>query len=196
MKPIIFKQTASQKIYDDYIKRIKRMVSDLPKEDRLDVLMEFNSHIYESTHQSNQTDEVDDLMDVLEKLGSPEEVLIPLKAEKKLEQATRTFNPIHVFKAIALNLGNGVVYIVFALLYLFLGAFVFCIFAKVWNPSDVGMFFSDGTFQSLGMRSGHDVDSGQVYEVLGNWFIPVMIVISVIWYLFITLLLRIKKSLS
>lgn len=194
MKSIVFKQSASQKIYDDYIKRIKRMLSDIPKEDRLDVLMEFNSHIYESTHNSSIADEVDDLMDVVEKLGAPEVVLIPLKAQKKLDQATRTFNPIHVFKAIIWNIGNGVSYIIFAFLYLLLGAFIFCIFAKIWNPSDVGMFFHDGKFQSLGTYSGYGNDG--VKEVLGNWFIPVMIIVSMLWYLLITMLLKIKKSLS
>ncbi len=193
MKPIVFKQTASQKIYDDYINRIKRMLSDLPNEDRLDVLMEFNSHIYESTDKSSETSEVDDLMDVLEKLGSPEIVLVPLKAEKKLDQATRTFNPLHVFKAILWNIGNGISYIVFACLYLLLAGFVFCIFSKIWNPSEVGMFFKDGVLQNIGMYSGAAGDG--VYEVLGNWFIPVMIVISILWYLLITMLLKLKESL-
>ncbi len=196
MKPIVFKHRTAQKIYDDYIKRIQRMVADLPKEDRLDTLMEFNSHIFESISQSQPESEVDDLMEILEKLGAPEEVLIPLKAERKLHQATKTFNPIHVFKAIVLNIGNGIVYTVFAILYLFLGVFVFCIFAKLWNPDAVGMYFNQNGFQAIGVVTGQEVESGEVYEVLGNWFIPVMLIISLVWYLLITFLLKIKKSLN
>jgi len=50
MKAIEFKLSASSKIYADYMKRMKKMISSLPKEDQEDILMEFNSHIYESTN--------------------------------------------------------------------------------------------------------------------------------------------------
>lgn len=125
MKPIVFKQTASQKIYNDYINRIKRTISPLSKEDWEDILMEFNSHIFEGLKRSVEDSEVDNLLDVLEKLGAPEEVLKPLVAERKLNQATRTFNPLHVFKALVLNISNGIVYVFFALLYLILFGFIF-----------------------------------------------------------------------
>ena len=97
MKQINFKEKTSQKIYADYIKRINRTTSVLAKDDQQDVLMEFNSHIYEGMARKSNGSEVDHLLDVLEKLGAPEEVLKPLIAQKKLEQATRSFNPVDVF---------------------------------------------------------------------------------------------------
>jgi len=193
MKAIEFKLSASSKIYADYMKRMKRMIHTLPKEDQEDILMEFNSHIYESTQGSDQSNEVDKLMDVIQKLGSPEEVLKTMVAERKLVQATRSFNPLHVFKAIIMNIGNGIAYIFFAFLYLLLGAFIFTIFAKIINPDDVGMFFKDGHFMALGSIDAETIASDNYYEVLGNWFIPVMIVFSVLWYFLITFLLRILR---
>jgi len=193
MKAIQFKTTASEKIYADYMKRMKKMVSILPKEDQQDILMEFNSHIFEANRQSDSANEVDNLMEVLESLGSPEEVLKPLIAEKKLIQATKSFNPLHVFKAIVMNIGNGISYIFFALLYLFLGAFIFTIFAKIFNPDNVGMYFRDGSFAALGSIDSESIIKGNYTEVLGNWFIPFMIVLSVLWYLLITFLLRILR---
>lgn len=190
MKSIKFKLNTSQRIYSDYIKRIRRMVADLSKTDQEEILMEFNSHIYESTIESKEDVEVEQLVTVLEKLGSPEEVLIPLVAEKKLDQATKTFNPVHVFKAIVMNIGNGIAYIVFGLLYLFLGTFIFCIFAKLANPSKVGIFYKEGEYLNIGLIEPDLVKAGQTNEILGFWFIPIMIVVSILWYLLITLLLR------
>ena len=99
MKQISFKQSASKRIYDDYMKRIRKTTSRLSKLDQEDILMEFNSHIFEGIQNSTAEFEIDSLLDITQKLGTPEEVLKPLIADKKLEQATKTFNPVHVFNA-------------------------------------------------------------------------------------------------
>lgn len=192
MKEIEFKQSASNKIYKDYIERIRRVTKGLSKEDQEDVLMEFNSHIFEYMQKHQEESEVDHLMDVLETLGAPEEVLQSLVAEKTLTTATRTFNPVMLFKGLVMNLANGISYIFFAFLYLFLFAFVFVMVAKVIWPTEVGMFFQDGKFMLLGIPDA-DARAGMT-EVLGNLFIPVMAIITIAWYFFITLLLRIKQS--
>jgi len=132
-------------------------------------------------------------MDAIQSLGSPEEVLKPMVAERKLVQATKSFNPLHVFKAIIMNIGNGISYIFFAFLYLLLGAFIFTIFAKIVNPDNVGMYFKDGHFMALGSIDQASIANNNYYEVLGNWFIPAMIVLSIMWYFLITFLLRILR---
>lgn len=193
-----FEQKASQRIYSDYMKRIKKATSTLSKNNQDDVYMEFNSHIFESIQHNKDKNEIDALLDIIEKLGIPEEVLKPLVADKKLEQATKTFNPIHVFKALILNFTNGVSYIFFFILYLFLFGFVFLIFAKIFNPSLVGLYVKKDTFSPavLGMLNPESQISYQVIEVLGNWFIPVMLLLIVLFYFIITLLLKIKKSIN
>jgi hypothetical protein len=193
MKPIAFEHTASQKIYSDYIKRTKKMVSGLTAEDKQDVLMEFNSHIFESMQHVSKASEIDNLLDVLQKLGAPEDVLKPLVAEKKLDQATKTFNPLHVFKALVLNISNGVSYIIFALLYVMLFGFIFLIISKAFSPDNVGLFYKDDSFFVLG-RTSYNVAGPGIVEVLGNWFIPIMIFVTISLYVVITLLLRLKRS--
>lgn len=96
MKNIKFKNTISQKIYDNYIQRIKSTIVTLNKSDREEILLEFNSHIYEALQVDPDTKEEEKLVTITDKLGEPKEVLKPLIAEKKLIQATNTFNPIHV----------------------------------------------------------------------------------------------------
>lgn len=193
MKPIAFEHTASQKIYNDYIKRTKKMVSGLSNEDKQDILMEFNSHIFESMQQVSKASEIDNLLDVLQKLGTPEDVLKPLVAEKKLNQATKTFNPLHVFKALILNISNGVSYIIFALLYIMLFGFIFLIINKIISPDQVGLFYKDGSFFVLG-KTSYNVSSPEIAEVLGYWFIPIMIFATLSLYMVITLLLRLKRK--
>lgn len=194
MKPIQFEHKTAQKIYNDYISRIKRTTSSLNKTDREEILMELNSHIYEGMSNTTKENEIENLVDLTEKLGAPEEILKPLVAQKKLEQATKTFNPIHIFKALLLNISNGVAYIFFALLYLVLFGFVFLIIAKINNPDNVGLFFKNGTFYLLGTRQTSTLQELGLTEVLGNWFIPVMLFCIIVLYILITLLLRLKRK--
>lgn len=191
-KEIQFSDSNAQRVYKNYICNIKNVTKPLSRSDSNEVLMEFNSHIYESLQNNVNISELDTLLDAIDKLGTPEEVLKPLIADKLLEKATKSFNPIDIFKALALNITNGISYIIFALLYLCLGGFVFLIFAKIIYGNNVGMYVREGKFQALGMLS----DSDNYQEVLGNWFIPVMLISIIILYFFITLLLRIKKIIN
>jgi hypothetical protein len=187
MKQLEFKQQAAQRIYDDYIKRINRSVASLSKADQQDIQLEFNSHIYESMQGSTLESEIDSLLDVLQKLGAPEEVLIQLVADKKLDQATRTFNPAHIFKALALNISNGISYTIFIILYLILGIGVFSVGAKIFYPDKVGFYvYEKGWSIGIGENSGT--------EVLGNWFIPVMLGVLLVLYILTTLMLRLIRT--
>lgn len=191
-KEIRFSDSNAQRVYKNYINSVKNVTKPLTQSDRNEVLMEFNSHIYESLQNNANISELDTLLNAIDKLGAPEEVLRPLIADKLLERATKSFNPIDIFRALALNITNGISYIFFAILYLCLGGFIFLILAKIINGNKVGMYVQDGKFQAIGMLS----DSANYQEVLGNWFIPVMLVSIIILYFIITLLLRIKKIIN
>jgi len=192
-KELVFADSNAQRVYDNYIKSIKNVVKPISKKEQQEVLMEFNSHIYEHLQNNKSKNELDSLLNAIDKLGSPEIVLKPLVADKLLERATKTFNPIHVFQALVRNVGNGISYIIFFFLYTFLGTFVFLIFAKLFKGDDVGMWYNGGEFVSLGMISGISDQSGY-REVLGYWFIPVMILVAITLYFLITLLLKLKRS--
>ncbi|MCD0475872.1 DUF1700 domain-containing protein [Flavobacterium sp. EDS] len=191
---IKFSQEASKRVYNDYMKRILKVTDVLSKDDKQDIYMEFNSHIFEALQHKNGLNEIDVLLDVIEKLGIPEEVLKPLIADKKLEQATKTFNPIHVFRALLLNITNGFSYIIFFVLYLLLFVFVFLIFAKINNPTEVGFWYKNGSSFVLGLSN--KANQNGIPETLGNAFIPVMIASILLFYFLITLLLKFKKSIN
>ena len=191
-KKIQFKENNAQRVYENYINRIKNVIKPLSQSDKNDVLMEFNSHIYESLQNISTHNEIKTILNAIDKLGAPEEVLKPLIADKLLEKATKSFNPVHVFAALVVNITNGISYIIFAILYLCLGVFVFLIFAKIINGDKVGLYFQNGKFQALGMIS----NSANYQEMLGYWFIPASLVCIIVLYFIITLLLKIKKIIN
>jgi hypothetical protein len=80
------------------MKRVIKSTNSLSTENQNDIYMEINSHIYESLQNKKNENEIELTLDIIERLGIPEEVLKPLVADKKLEQATKTFNPIHILK--------------------------------------------------------------------------------------------------
>ena len=190
-KKIELKDKNAQRVYDNYINSLKNVLKPILDSDKEEILMEFNSHIYEHIQNNKSKLEIDNLLNTIEKLGSPEEVLKPLIADKLLERATKSFNPLQILKALLLNLTNGVSYIIFFLLYLSLGTFIFLIFAKLFI-SNVGMYFKEGKFRAIGFFKG----SSEYQEVLGYWFIPVMILLTVTLFIIITLLLKFKKAIS
>lgn len=197
-KEIAFTSKNASRIYKDYVDRIQHVIKTLDKQNQLDILLEINSHIYESISQTveKKGEEVDTLLNVLEKLGQPEIFLKSLVAEKKLEEATQSFNPIKIAKALILNIGNGFSYIVFTILYLLLFAFLFLIVAKIIFPEDVGFFYRAHDIFILGIYKNSEGMSYSQYEQLGNWFIPVMCAAMAVLYITLTLLLNLKRKLT
>jgi cellulose synthase/poly-beta-1,6-N-acetylglucosamine synthase-like glycosyltransferase len=196
IKEIQFKESSSQRIYKNYMNRIEKTVSSLSKSDQKEVLLEFNSHIYEGLTRKHKGNETNQLLDILDKLGEPEEVLKPLIADKLLEKATKSFNPVDIFKALALNITNGVSYLFFGILYIGLLGFLFLIYAKLHNPDHVGLFFKNDSFMAIGRLNEGYLKNPNISEVLGNWFIPAMIIAILISYIIITLLLKFKRSIN
>lgn len=196
IKEIEFTETATKRVYDSYMNRIKKVIKSLPLNDQNDVLLEFNSHIYEGLQRNKNKTEIDSLLDVLDKLGIPEDDLKPLVADKKMEQATTTFNPFHVLKALALNITNGISYMIFFILYVLLFGFFYLIYAKITNPSAVGLFFKDDSFLVLGKTNQSYLTDSGIVEVLGNWFIPAMLISILAFYFIITFLLKLKRTIN
>ncbi len=188
MKRIEFKNSSAQKRYDGFMKRLERLSSVLPKEDQKDVMMEYNSHIFESLQNSNDITEEEKLSKILNGLGEPDVFIKPIIADYKLGQATKSFNPVHILKALILNMASSVSYIIFFILYISLFAFVWTIVQKILHPDEVGLFVGENSFV-FGVNS-----SENAHEVLGGWYIPVVLVVMGVLYVLITLLLRLKRK--
>lgn len=195
MKMLKFSERATEKVYHYYIRKVRKLGRGLPEDAKEDIVMEINSHIYEACQRVDKSNNisVEQLIDILDRLGEPEDILKPILSEQKLKQATTTFNPMHVIKALTLNLSNGFMYIVFSILYLTLFLFLFVIGAKLIYPDEVGLFFKNGSFYLLGIIAPESRAEQNVDEILGNWFIPAMILITTLLYVAITLILKLLR---
>lgn len=186
----IFKTPPAQHIYNDYIARIERCLQGIDSGIAKELIMEYQSHIYEATRGCSETEEFERLTGVIQKLGIPEEFLKPVIAGKTLEKATKTFNPVLVFRAIVLNIRHGVIFTVFGLLYLFLFVFLFLSIAKLLFPQHTGLFFDQDGFRGFGFY----MDSEGATELLGYWLIPISLLTASVLYFFITLMLRFTRK--
>jgi len=190
MKELQFKDSESQKMYTDYMNRVKKAIKILSIEDQKELLMEMNSHIFEGMQRNSDSTEPEALNTIIKKLGDPGNVLKPEVAERKLKQATNSFNPKYVIQALFLNLKNGLIYGIFGLLYLFLACFGLLIFTKIIKPTKTGLFYIDEKFHSFGFIA----DTSGTKEVLGHWFIPLILATILLLYFLITLLFRLTRK--
>src|SRR5580704_2864555 len=140
MTPLSFKNNSAQRIYNDYIKRCKNATRILSGTDQEDCLLEINSHIFEFLSANNTGDEMESLLNVLDRLGAPEEIFKEIVATKKLGEATRTFNPKHLVQALILNISNGVIYIILFVLLLLEICFPILILLKIIYPGRTGLY--------------------------------------------------------
>ncbi|RFM33463.1 hypothetical protein [Chitinophaga silvisoli] len=190
MKAIEFKDAASQRVYNSYIARCKRVVKILSVQDQEECLMEVNSYIYEYINDHHE-DEMTGLLNILDRLGDPEITLREVVASKKIDQAIKTYNIKYLFQALFLNLRNGVAYILLAFMTVLLVTFPVLIVMKLITPSKTGIWVGPHTF-FLGIISGKP---DGIREIAGNYFIPIVIVLSILLYLLIiTILKAIRKK--
>lgn len=184
MKAIEFKQPASQRVYNSYIERCKRVVKLLSKQDQEECLMEINSYIYEYINDHSD-DEMTALLNILDRIGAPEITLREVVASKKIDQAIRTFNIKYLLQALFLNLRNGVAYILLALMTVLLLTFPVLIVMKLVNPAQTGIWVGPGTF-----FFGITDNPARFHEISGAFFIPIVIILGVLLYFLIIYILK------
>ena len=190
MKKLEFTNRSASRIYNNYMSAIEKHLRVLSKEDAQDLIMEFNSHIYEGILSSDIEDEVEKLLNVIEKLGNPSEILAPIVADKKLHQATRTFNPKQVLQALRLKIRYSLTMGFIGVLYLLLFVFTLFIPLKIFAPDNTGLFYKQGSFGNFGFINNPE----DYQELLGYWLIPAVLAIAILMYFGITMLLRLWRK--
>lgn len=191
MKLLDFKNKNEQRIYNNYMDRCNKKLKILSHVDKEECLQEINSYIFEYLASEKGKDEMENLLIILDRLGPPEETLQEYIASKKIEQAIKTFNPKHLIEALLLNISNGFIFILLLILALLFLCFPVLIVLKLINPQEVGLFTGSGNF-FIGQFTG----TSSLKEHLGNFFIPAAILFSVLIYVLILYLLKIKSKMN
>lgn len=189
-----FKDPNSVKIWDSYFRRVSNELRLLDRETADDMSAEIKSHLWQSFEESYQGDEVSALLNVIEKLGEPEDFLRKNVVEILIESGTRRFSIISITKGLLVNIGTGLMNIILSFLfftgYLFVLAFGILSFVKIFYPQNVGFFTWDDGRLVVGYTSNPEFSN----ELLGYWIIPVMLLLSVILYVLLTRLVRLVLS--
>lgn len=162
------------------------MTKALSKGGQQEIVMEIESHMYESLQKTSSESEIDALLATLEKLGEPEDFLVEMVADRKMEEAAESGNPLHLLQAFRMNIGKGIGHVLLAILYFFTFIFSLLIPLKLIFPHNVGYFKQANDFVFFGYLSDHEASM----EILGWWFIPLVMGVVVLLYFSIVSLLR------
>lgn len=175
------------KVIDSYLLRIKQQLDeDLPGAQVSEILAELRSHILESMRSANSTPSGDELGEVLDRLGSPEDMAEMYRTENLLEKAETSRSPWLVMRTLlrlavksAWALGTFLV----GLIGYILAILVFiCAVDKPFNPDRDGLWWNAQTHTLVGI--GLIRPGPYDREILGWWIIPVGILAScLIFYL-------------
>ncbi|MDR1402858.1 MAG: hypothetical protein LBJ60_04040 [Tannerellaceae bacterium] len=188
MKRSDFDSIEAYKIYANYIAQVNDIISMLPKDDVLDIINEIDSHIYESFICNKPIiSEEERIKTVICNLGAPQSYLKPVIAERQLRKAINKYNILGILRGIFTLLLTGGQYVAVILAYLFILSGGFLVIAKVFYPAKTGLFIEDGNFIGLGYLAQINTEA---IELLGYWLIPVLIVSCVIFYFFMTFILK------
>jgi hypothetical protein len=198
MKRSDFDSIKAYKIYADYIEQVNGMISILHKDDILDIMNEIDSHIYESfIYNKAIVSEEERIETVIRNLGEPQSYLKPVIAERQLKQAINRYDIFGILKGIWVTLLAGGQYVIAVVMYLLILSCGFLVIAKIFYPHKTGLFVEDGNFVGLGYLSQINTEA---VELLGYWLIPVLVVSCVVFYFFMTFILkkivRIKTKLN
>ncbi len=85
-----------RKIVDNYLDRLRVHLKGLPEADREELVREIYSHIYESYAQDSTDDDIQRILDVLDRLGEPAEVVVSRLSGTMKRMGRRRNLPLYI----------------------------------------------------------------------------------------------------
>lgn len=157
---------------ETYLSRLATALAGIAREEKDEIVREIRAHILDSV--SGATDPVGALDRVLRLLGTPEELASRYTTESLLTHAGRSFSPWLLLRTSwrwALQGITGTIAFLVALLGY--GTTITLTVAVILKPfvPRVGMWLG-----SRSLNVGLPSNSGEMHELLGQWFVPVIAV--------------------
>jgi hypothetical protein len=175
----------TDKAYIAYMSKVDHLINNLPKNGQQEIRKEIGSHLYEMLLSYPELS----VETALARFGEPDAFLPEWVVLKKMELAAGSFDPIRIFRALLLGIRRHSVhafkYILFGVLYMLTFVFAILTILKLIFPSQTGLLI-----HSKGFAFGFTSDINGMHEVMGWWFLPFSIFMTVFLYIIITLLLR------
>lgn len=174
--------------YASYMNCISEAVKNLDLVNSNEITLELESHIYEAMQSKRLADlpEGIRLEIVLAKLGEPKTYIKAIIDEQELQTALQKHQVVRIMKASIKNTTKNTKYFLTSILYLFSLAFIVIAIIKLIYPESTGLFMGANNAISL----GHVTPSMVKAEMLGYWIIPIMVILSIMFYFVATLILK------
>ena len=93
-----------EKIVNDYLKRLKLHLKRFPEKDKEELIKEVYSHIYESFISDPTEDEIDRILNVLNKLGEPSEAVSSRMSTAMVSMGKRRKLPLYSLAGVTIAL--------------------------------------------------------------------------------------------
>lgn len=93
-----------EKIVNDYLKRLKLHLKGFPEKDKEELVKEVYSHIYESFVSDPTEDEIDRILNVLNKLGEPTEVVSSRMSTAMVSMGKKRKLPLYILAGVTIAL--------------------------------------------------------------------------------------------
>lgn len=178
---------------DAYITTLRLHLGQLTIAEREEIVREIAAHVRDSVEETGATVET-----ILARLGPPLELACQYRDGLLISQASRSISPIVLLRA-TLHLAtrglSGIAVFFTAIFgYAIGGGLVLCGLLKPVFPSNAGVWVSSGHLVSSGIL--FPAPAPPAHEVLGMWYIPVVLIAGSLTLLVTTTLIRACLRLS
>lgn len=173
---------------EDYFVRLNSRLSDLPQARRQDFVLELRAHVMDKLSQVAVVTEAD-CKNVLEALGTPDEIARQYRMEFLLKHSSWNLSPVTVLRTLVRWTLAGVqgylVFLVAMIGYSIAACFYITALLKPFFPHNIGMYVSNQglNLANFPVQHGHDL--------VGNYYIPVAVFTGYLFTFGTTLLIRV-----
>jgi uncharacterized membrane protein len=172
---------------DGYLSLLRANLGPITLAERDEILREIGAHIRDSTEESGAS-----VSTVLARLGPPEELAAQYRDGLLVHQASRSLSPLLLLRATLRLSTKGVLGILVFFCGLFGyamgGGLVLTALLKPILPVNTGLWLQDGHFVSSGVL--FPPPASPAHEVLGLWYIPLVLTAGSLILLFTTFAVR------
>jgi len=178
---------------DTYLSSLRIHLGPMTLSERDEIVREISAHIRDSAEESGVSVET-----ILARLGSAEELATQYRDGILIRQASRSISPVLLLRG-ALRLATKgvsgmVVFFVGMVGYIAGGGFVLTGLLKGVFPAHTGTWFQDGRMIASGTQLY--IPPPPAHEVLGMWYIPLMLTVGSLALLATTFVIRTSLRIS
>jgi hypothetical protein len=164
-------QPANYRI-EAYLNRLDASLAATPQPERQDILCEIRAHILDSIVVPAGPDAAIDR--VLHSLGTPEELALRYNTERMLTRASHSFSPWLLLRTTwrwaKVGVKGTIAFFIGLIGYSLALAFTVLVVLKPFRKAPVGVWWGNDNF-----IIGVPAHPQGMHELLGQWFVPVMI---------------------